>query len=101
MSATAQALSLACLLECGLFDLMPELDNEFYKHRLFLRVRETIVSAANPLSSMTCRIALQVASSFGEEWNMVMMIAFLALRGRPQGYAELLPLIRGSAGKIS
>ena len=97
----SSTVSLACLRENGLFDLMPELDEEYWKRRLFLRVqnlRWTIGSAVNPLSAMTCQRALQIASAFGEEWTMAMMIAFLALRGLPQDSGELLRFIRELAG---
>lgn len=100
----SSTVSLACLRENGLFDLMPELDEEHWKQRLFLRVRNlrwTMVSAVNPLSAVTCQGALQTASTFGEKWTMVMMIAFLALRGSPQDSGELLRFIRELAGKIS
>lgn len=100
----SSTVSLACLRECGLFDLMPELDNEYWKQKLFMRVqylREKIASAVNPLTTVTCRRALRVASPFGGEWTMAMTIAFLALRGSPRNLEVLLPLIREVAGKIS
>ena len=100
----SSTVSLACLRENGLFDLMHEFDEEHWKQRLFLRVRNlrwTIVSAVNPLSAVTCQRALQIASAFGEEWTMAMMIAFLALRGSPQDSGELLRFVRELAGKTS
>lgn len=93
----SSTVSLACLRECGLFDLMPELDNEYWKQKLLMRVqylREKIVSAVNPLTTVTCQRALRVASPFGGEWTMAMTIAFLALRGSPRNLEVLLPLIR-------
>ena len=100
----SSTVSLAYLRENGLFDLMPELEDERWKPKLFLRVRnlrQTLVSAVNPLSRGTCQGALRVASSFGEEWAMAMMMAFLALRGMPQNSGVLLQLVREVAGKIS
>ena len=103
----SRTVSLACLRENGLFDLLPELEDEYWKPRLFLRVRNLrqtlVVSAVNSLSEGTCQGALRVASSFGGEWAMPMTMAFLALRGTgtSQNHEVLLQLIRDFAGKMS
>ena len=103
----SRTVSLACLRENGLFDLLPELEDEYWKPRLFLRVRnlrqKLVVSAVFPLSEGTCQGALRVASSFGEEWTMPVTMAFLALRGTGtfQNHGVLLQLIRDFAGKMS
>lgn len=99
----SSTVSLACLRDYGLFDLLPELDDESWKQKLFLRVRDlrqTVVSVTYSLSPGTCQRAFQVASSYGAEWTMAMMIAFLALRGSPHEPEVLLRMIREVAGKI-
>ena len=100
----SSTMSLACLRDNGLFDLMPALDDESSKQRLFSRVqdlRQTIVSATIPLSPAMCQDAFQVASSFDPEWWMPMMLAFLALRGLPLDAEVLVRFIRELAGEIS
>lgn len=100
----SSTVSLACLRDNGLFDLISTLDDESYKQKLFSRVeylRRTIVSAINPLFQAMCQDAFQVASSFGREWWMPMMLAFLALRGLPLDPEVLVRFIRELAGEIS
>lgn len=100
----SKTVSLACLREKGLFDLLPELENEYWKQRLFLRVRDlrqTLASTVIPLSQENCQKALRLARSFGDEWTMAMMMAFLALRGTLLNSEVLLPLIKTFAGKLS
>lgn len=100
----SKTVSLACLRENGLFDFMPEFDDEFWKQRMFLRVRnlrQTLASTVIPLSQETCQKALRIASLFGEEWTMAIMMAFLALRGTLQNSEVLLQLIRAFTGKLS
>ena len=100
----SRTVSLACLRENGLFDLMPELENESWKQYLFLRVqnlRQTLASTVIPFCQGTFHNALRVASSFGDEWTMSMMMALLALRGKFQSSEVFLQLIRESAGKLS
>lgn len=101
----ARTVSLAGLRQRGLFDLMPELlDDGYWKPKLFSRVRDlrnSIVSAVNPLSPVTCETAFRLASSFGGEWTMPVTTAFLALRGPPRDLEKLFRFIREVAGKES
>lgn len=82
---SSSTVSLNFLREYGLFNLLPEMDDHRFKSLLCKRVdnlRVTMVSVPRPVAPTEARTALQVASLFGKELTMPMVVALLSLRRR-------------------
>lgn len=99
---SSSTVSFSTLRECGLFSLLPELDDPRYKPLLCRTVqylRVTMVSVLRPVAPIEGRTALQLASLFGKKLIMPMMVALLSLRCRAPDDVEFLKLVTDYAGK--
>ena len=99
----ADTVSLATLRAEGLFDLVPELDEEEDKPRLRRRIlqwRTRLCNAPMPISPKDRGLALWIASLFGTGLTIPMLIALLSLRGRPLVDKSFLRVIRIFPGKL-
>lgn len=93
---SSATVSLNLLREYGLFNLLPELDDHRFKPLLCKTVdslRVTMVSVPRPVAPIEGRTALQVASLFGKEFTMPLMVALLSLRRRAPDDAYFLKLV--------
>lgn len=100
---SSSTVSFNTLRECGLFSLLPELDDPKYKPLLCRTVeylRVTMVSIPRPVAPIEGRIALQLVSLFGKDFIMPMMVALLSLRRRAANDAEFLSLVTDYAGTL-
>jgi len=100
----SSTVSLEELRRAGLFDLMPELDDENTKHDLFTRVltlRSTILTTPIAISDFESKTARGIASLFARQYTMQAMLALLSLRLRDCEDAEFINMIQHDASKIA
>lgn len=98
---SSSTVSFNFLREYGLFSLLPELDDPRYKPLLCKTVenlRVTMVTIPRPVAPIEGRTALQLASLFGTEFTMPMVVALLSLRRRAPDDAYFLKLVTDYAG---
>ena len=102
VNGIASTVSLATLRAEGLFELVPELDEEEYKPKLRSRVihlRTSLFALPKPISPKNGGLALWIASLFGTGLTMPMFVALLSLRGRHLVNESFLRIIRIFSGK--
>ena len=98
---SSSTVSFNFLREYGLFSLLPELDDPRYKPLLCKTVenlRVTMVTIPRPVAPIEGRTPLQLASLFGTELTMPMMVALLSIRRRAPDDAYFLKLVTDYAG---
>lgn len=98
---SSSTVSFNLLREYGLFSLLAELDDPRYKPLLCRTVenlRVTMVSIPRPIAPIEGRTALQLASLFGKDFIMPVMVALLSLRRRAPDDADFLKLLADHAG---
>ena len=89
------------LRECGLFSLLPEMDDPTWKSSLWnavARFRNVMCSVPQSIAQGECRAALRLASLFEKELRMPVMVALLALRRRDPDDSSFLTLVVDYAG---
>ncbi len=98
----SSTITLARLREEGLFNLIPELDEEAHKTHLFLRVRDlrrSLFNIPRPISAVDGGLALWIASLFSQAFTMPMFVALSSLCRRDPGDKGFLRILRHYAGK--
>lgn len=101
IEGSSRTVSLSELRGEGLFDLIPELDDEDKKPQLWLRVdelRRSIARTNCPVSVHEGSLALWIAFLFGGAFTMPVMIALLSVRRRKLDDERFLRIVRDIAG---
>lgn len=102
IEGSSRTVSLSELRKEGLFDLMPELDDEQRKPKLWSGVNELRKSVAvtnRPISVQDGSVALWIGSLFAGAFTMPMMVALLSLRRRALDDERFLRVVRELAGR--
>ena len=89
------------LRECGLFSLVPEMNDAYWKTMLCKAVdhfRNKMFLVSQPVTPDEGRTALQIASLFKEEFTLPVMVALLSLRRRAPDDTHFLKLVADWAG---
>lgn len=98
---SSSTVSLDVLMECGLFNLLPEMDDPRWRSLLCNAVdhfRGTMFSVTQLMTPVEARTALQLASLFEKRFTMPVMVAFLSLRCCDPDDLNFLTLVADFAG---
>lgn len=101
LHGSSSTVSLDVLMDYGLFNLLPELDDPDWRLKLCNAVdhfRGTMFSATRPITPVEARTALQLASLFEKQFTMPVMVALLSLRCRDPDDSTFSTLVADHAG---